>query len=297
MSCNGGSDGAIDITVSGGTGPYTFSWTDANNNQIATTEDISGVPAGAYTVTVTDANGCTQTATFTVNEPSAIFVQDSIVDVSCNGGSDGEIYITVSGGTGPYTFSWTDANNNQIATTEDISGVPAGTYTVTVTDANGCTYTASFNVNEPPALSVSISVQNGDLIASASGGTPPYQYQWSNGDNDSVVTNASAGTYVVTVVDANGCTAQDSITITGMAMASMKSCSVNGTSHVLRLLCEAPVDAIIVRDIEGRTIHHISGLNGDNVTIDMSNVPVGIYLIGIQTDNEVKWYRWAKTSR
>ncbi len=297
VSCNGGSDGAIDITVSGGTGPYTFSWTDANNNQIATTEDISGVPAGAYTVTVTDANGCTQTATFTVNEPSAIFVQDSIVDVSCNGGSDGEIYITVSGGTGPYTFSWTDANNNQIATTEDISGVPAGTYTVTVTDANGCTYTASFNVNEPPALSVSISVQNGDLIASASGGTPPYQYQWSNGDNDSVVTNASAGTYVVTVVDANGCTAQDSITITGMAMASMKSCSVNGTSHVLRLLCEAPVDAIIVRDIEGRTIHHISGLNGDNVTIDMSNVPVGIYLIGIQTDNEVKWYRWAKTSR
>ncbi|RXG20255.1 beta strand repeat-containing protein, partial [Leeuwenhoekiella aequorea] len=145
VSCNGGSDASIDLAVVGGTASYTYLWSNG-----ATTEDLSGLTAGTYDVTVTDANGCTATASIQVNEPTILTASGVATAVSCNGGSDASIDLAVVGGTTSYTYLWSNG-----ATTEDLSGLTAGTYDVTVTDANGCTATASIQVNEPTILTAS----------------------------------------------------------------------------------------------------------------------------------------------
>src|SRR6185436_9626277 len=128
---------AVNITVSGGTAPYTYLWSNG-----ATTEDITGLAAGNYNVTITDANGCTKNMQFTVDtDVSDITVTPVVTNTICTA-SLGAINITVSGGTPPYTYLWSNG-----ATTEDISGLAAGNYTVTVTDVNGCTKNMQFTVD------------------------------------------------------------------------------------------------------------------------------------------------------
>ena len=178
---------------------------------------------------VTDAHGCTLTAAYTVTQPAAISITAVIKNVSCHGGSNGNINTTVSGGTAPYSYSW--SNGSVIA---DPTGLSAGTYSVTVTDAKGCSNKASFTVTQPSALSVAISVtpiynitgypvaytifkiygiQTDTLSATVTGGTPGYSYSWapifSSTSTLSVTTPAKTTTYSVTVTDALGCTAKD----------------------------------------------------------------------------------------
>ncbi len=212
ISCNGGSNGKVDLTVTGGTAPYTFVWSNT-----ATTEDMIGLSAGTYDVTVTDANGCTATESVEVTEPAALSASGVATNISCNGGSNGKVDLTVTGGTAPYTFVWSNT-----ATTEDLSGLSAGTYDVTVTDANGCTATESVEVTEPAALSASgvatnISCNggsNGKIDLTVTGGTAPYTFVWSNTATTEDLSGLSAGTYDVTVTDANGCTATESVEVT-----------------------------------------------------------------------------------
>ncbi len=137
--CNGAADGSVDLTVSGGTAPFTYAWDNGE-----TTEDISALAAGTYNVTITDANGCTATASAVVGEPTLLAGSAVATDALCNGAADGTVDLTVSGGTAPFTYAWSNGE-----TTEDISTLAAGTYNVTITDANGCTATASATVNEP----------------------------------------------------------------------------------------------------------------------------------------------------
>src|SRR5690606_36809817 len=118
LLCNGGSDGAIDLQVSGGTAPYAFQW-DGPGVITATTEDLSGTIAGSYTVTVTDANGCTATHAETLAQPTAIELTAAITTAACQGASTGAIDLAVTGGTGPYTYAWTGFPAFS-ATTEDI---------------------------------------------------------------------------------------------------------------------------------------------------------------------------------
>ena len=238
VSCNGGSNGTVDLTVTGGTGTYTYLW---SNN--ATTEDLTGLMAGTYDVTVTDANGCTATASVTVSEPTVLSASATATNVSCNGGNNGTANLTVTGGTGTYTYLW---SNN--ATTEDLTGLAAGTYSVTVTDANGCTATASVTITEPTVLSASATAtnvscnggNNGTADLTVTGGTGTYTYLWSNGATTQDLTGLMAGTYSVTVTDANGCTATASVTLTqptalvATATATNVSCNggTNGTATV-----------------------------------------------------------------
>lgn len=130
VKCYGSSTGAIDLTVKDGLAPFIYSWSNG-----ATTEDLAGVPAGTYTVTVTDANKCSTTAAnIVVAQPAAaISASSSVTNISAYGANDGAINVTVSGGTPAYAFLWSNG-----ATTEDISGLAPGTYSVTITDANGC---------------------------------------------------------------------------------------------------------------------------------------------------------------
>jgi hypothetical protein len=207
ISCFAGSNGAINLTPSGGTGPYTFNWGGG-----ITTEDRTGLAAGTYSVTITDVNGCTGTVSnIAVVQPTAAVGGTTVVtNVSCFAGTNGTINLTPSGGTAPYTFNWGGG-----ITTEDRTGLAAGTYSVTITDNNGCTGTVSnIAVTQPPVLNGTPAVtnvscnggSNGVASITATGGTPGYTYLWSNGATTSAITGLSAGIYNVTITDFKGCT-------------------------------------------------------------------------------------------
>ncbi len=210
--CGGGNDGAIDVTISGGTQPYSFSWSNE-----AMEEDLSGLTAGSYTLVVTDANGCTESTTVTISEPRALNGFAQITPVACQGEATGSINLTAEFGTPPYTFAWSNG-----ATTEDISDLAAGNYTVTVTDANNCTLVQTYTVRTVNPINVLGTVDpvdcfggnTGGVDLDVSGGSGTYAYLWSNGSNNEDLTNVPAGDYSVTVTDANECTAVASFTVT-----------------------------------------------------------------------------------
>jgi len=201
--CFGNATGAADLTVSGGTTPYSYSWSNA-----ATSQDLSNILAGTYTVTVTDANGCTTSSSVTITQPAAALSGSiSGTNVLCNGNSTGAADLSVSGGTAPYSYSWSNG-----ASSQDLSALVVGTYSVTVTDANGCTISRSVTITEPAVLvassantSITCLGATSTVTVSAVGGATPY-----TGTGDYTVV---AGTYSYTVTDANGCTSSTSITI------------------------------------------------------------------------------------
>lgn len=159
VTCNGAADGAIDLTVSGGTSPYSISWSNG-----ATTEDISGLVAGMYTVTIIDVNSCAGQATFTLTDPPVLTVTLSGVDPLCVGASNGNISSVVAGGTTPYTYLWSDASTNS-----NLLNLVAGTYTLTVTDAALCTATASHTLTDPAPFTLSVSLTDVDCFGGSNG--------------------------------------------------------------------------------------------------------------------------------
>ena len=237
-TCNGVCSGTLSATGSGGTSPYSYSW----NGGLGTGTPKSSVCAGTYNVTITDANGCTNVQSATVNQPTALSASASATNTTCNGSCNGTLSASASGGTTNYSFSWSGG----LGSGATKSGVCAGSYTVTVTDANGCTSTATASVSAPSALSLTPSStnvscnggNNGSASVSVSGGTTSYSYLWNSGSTSSSATGLSAGTYTVTVTDANSCTATASVPITqptaltATATAAAASCNglANGTA-------------------------------------------------------------------
>jgi hypothetical protein len=223
VNCFGGNTGSIDLTINGGTMPYSFVWSNG-----ATTEDLTNVAAGTYTVTVTDAQGCTAgNSTLSIQQPAAALTSNvtGTVPVACYGNSTGSIDLTITGGTSPYSYSWSNG-----ATTQDLTNISSGTYTVSVTDAQGCSSTiASITITQPTAgLSASVASTgnvacngggNGSVDLTVAGGTSPYTFTWSNGATTEDINNLYAGTYNVSITDANGCTATSSATVSQPAGA------------------------------------------------------------------------------
>ncbi len=201
--CNGTSSGAILVTANGGVAPYTYAWSSGQ-----TTEDIDSVPAGVYTVSVSDANGCQQTISQTLTDPAAITSSVTSTNVSCAGANDGTASITAGGGTPPFTYLWSD-----FLTTPVVTGLAGGTYYVIATDHNGCQQRDSVTITEPLLLVVTDSVTNiscfnandGSVALTVSGGTLPYGYLWSNGATTQNLSNLAGGQYCGTVTDANHC--------------------------------------------------------------------------------------------
>lgn len=228
VSCFGLTNGKIEITVTGGTSPYTYLWSNGTTSQ-----DLSNIGAGSYSGTITDANGCTLVAgPVVITEPTALsLVVDNTTNVSCNGGSNGAISITVSGGTPGYTYLWSNGS-----TTDDLTGLGAGSYTGTVTDANGCTLVGGpVVITAPAALSASVATTNeiqggaaGTTTLTVGGGTSPYTYLWSNGATTQNLSGLLAGTYTVTVTDANGCT----ITASGVVSFITGLGQIGGISEI-----------------------------------------------------------------
>ncbi|MEO5641835.1 MAG: T9SS type A sorting domain-containing protein, partial [Bacteroidia bacterium] len=203
--CNGGTS-TVMVVATGGTSPYTGTGTFTVN------------AGGPYSYNITDNNGCVSTTTITVTEPTAISVSATSVDVSCFGGTDGAIDLTVSGGTSPYTFDW----NSGAFTTEDLTGIPAGSYVGVLTDANGCTDGGTFVINEPFAIVATVtsatdpstcSGTDGAIDITIAGGTPGYTFLWSNAATSEDITSLSSGAYSCTITDANGCTQSANATL------------------------------------------------------------------------------------
>jgi hypothetical protein len=216
VSCNGGSDGTATIrNLTVGTGPYTYSWSPTGG----TSPTASGLMAGTYTCTITDANGCFTTRSVTVTQPTAMAATTSFTDVLCN--TPGQASITMSGGTAPYTYSWSPTGGSAASAT----GLAAGNYVVTVTDNKGCELTRNFTIaNTVSTISSTIAGTNvscnggsngAATISGVTGGTGPYTYSWApTGGTGATANGLMPGTYTCTITDANGCIATNSVTIT-----------------------------------------------------------------------------------
>ncbi|RMG88954.1 MAG: hypothetical protein D6706_22255, partial [Chloroflexi bacterium] len=210
--CLGTCDGEIILVVSGGVPPYSYQWSNGDTSQ--STDNLC---PGTYVVTVEDAVGCLQTSSFTVGGGTPINITLNVTDVSCFGGNDGVVDLNGSGGTPPYHFQWSNG-----ATTPDLFGVSAGTYCITVRDENQCSVSACATVNQPDSLSAVFGVDDvscrggsdGYIDLTVFGGNPPFSYQWSNGATTEDLANVPAGTYTVTVVDANNCTKSFHVVVT-----------------------------------------------------------------------------------
>ncbi|MBL0023850.1 MAG: SprB repeat-containing protein [Saprospiraceae bacterium] len=227
--CNGGATGSIDLTVNGGTAAYAYTWSNS-----AITQNISGLVAGTYTVTVTDANMCPKTTMVTITEPTDITLSSTQINESCYGGSTASIDLTVSGGTPGYTYVWSNS-----AVTQDISTLATGTYTVTVKDANMCPKTTMVTITEPTDITLSSTQINescyggstGSIDLTVSGGTPGYTYVWSNSAVTQDIGTLSAITYTVTVKDANMCPKITMVTITEPTDITLNSTQINESCY------------------------------------------------------------------
>lgn len=222
VSCYLGSDGSATITVSGPNGPFNATWStgQVNSNIPNGTSVVANfLPAGIYNVYVVDQLGCSSVNVVVVSEPNIVSSAIASSDVLCNGDNTGAINLSPFGGTGNYTFSW---SNGEIS--EDVSNLIAGNYSVNITDQNGCSSgQISTTINEPSsAINSNISASpiscsnglDGSIVLNAYGGTPPYAYNWNGGTYFTKdITNLSSGNYTVLITDNNGCTNSNSLTL------------------------------------------------------------------------------------
>lgn len=276
VKCNGGTDGSVDLSVMGGTMPYSFLWSNGE-----TTEDIAGLVIGTYTVTVSDANSCMAYGTFVVDQPAMLTKSAIVTGVSCYGGNNGAINLTVLGGMTPYTYLWASGNTN-----EDRTGLTAGTYSFTATDANNCTISGSYTVAQNPAIILTSSIshvtcnsyQNGSINLTVAGGTTPYTYYWSNSSINEDVSGLGAGGYSVMVTDYNGCSASALYFINQPA-------AINITGVITNVSCNGFNDGAINVSVSGGTSAYSYIWSNAAITQDLSGVTAGSYTITVSDVN------------
>jgi uncharacterized repeat protein (TIGR01451 family) len=282
LSCFGSNNGSITLNVTGGTPGYTYNWSDIGSGSSSRT----GLAAGAYSVTISDALSCTTTRLILITQPTAITGSVVTENVVCFGQSNGIVKLTVSGGSLPYTYNW-QGPSGFTATTKDINGLIAGTYNVTVTDARGCTFTQSGTVNQPAALSLSDTKTNvlcngrltGSINLTVSGGNGGYLYQWSNGQTTEDISGLGAGTYTVLVTDNKACTATRSISITEPTM-------INVTSLVNDVACFGTSTGSVNVNVTGGTgTYSFVWSDGGPATSFRNNLAAGNYVVTVTDAN------------
>ncbi|MFH1322112.1 MAG: FG-GAP-like repeat-containing protein [Bacteroidota bacterium] len=277
VSTCGGSDATATATVSGGTAPYEYVW--SNGDTLST---ASALPSGIHYVTVTDANGCIAYGTVTVNESGGpVITGSSIVNVTCSGYANGSIDIGVSGGTLPYSYLWSNGS-----ATEDISNLTGGTYEVVITDFSGCIASASFTVTKPDPLSASLSIVNascngadGSAVINVSGGTTPYTYMWSTFGTNSSQMGLSAGVYSVTVIDANVCVSVTPVVINSLGGPSI---TVNSVTNVN---CDYPDNGSIDISVNGGSMPYTYQWSNSDTTEDLSDLTDATYNVTVTGAN------------
>jgi gliding motility-associated-like protein len=267
----GRQDGQVWIQASGGTGQISASWSNGIEGF-----NISGLGPDRYTVTVSDANGCSQSLVVDLNEisgPSIVVVD--LLHNTCHGDLDGSIVIEVQEGTGPFLFDW----SNGIQVENQLSDLAAGDYTVVVTDSRDCTDTLSFLISEPDPISPGLEVQqpdcdeeNGAILFTPTGGTPPYQIFDASGQVSDSFTNLGEGTFSFWIRDAASCEWRDNVNI----IARNKPVCSAGEDQALR--CDLR-EVTLVGSMAGSTMDQlmycwINGITGDTINIQQEQLNV-----------------------
>jgi len=239
VSCNGFNDGAVDLTVSNGTAPINYLWSNGD-----TTEDVSGLSPGMYSVTVTDSCGTALTDSLLISEPAPLTTSISSVNATCNGQGDGTASVAVAGGTTPYNYTW---NNGQFTSTS--FALFPGNYSVNVIDFNGCLVTDLVTITQPDVLVIAVTITDatcgetdgaGDALVT--GGISPYTYSWSSGGSAATESALAGGNYSLLVTDTNGC--MDSVDVVIPVSAPVQEIcmiTVDSTSTRNVVVWEKPV--------------------------------------------------------
>lgn len=267
-------NGSINASVTGGVAPYTYAWSNG-----ATTEDLSNIPAGSYTLTVTGANGCTNTVSVNItnNNPAINITANVQANTTCNGGN-GSIDVSVAPA-GSYTYTWSNG-----ATSQDISNLPPGGYTVTVSAGGTCTAEATFNVPDQPNLPTPSAVPtqstcdlaNGSINGGATGGVPPYTFLWSNGATTEDLSNILAGNYVLTVTGANGCTNTVSVDV------GNNNPPFNATANILpNTVCNAAPNGSIDVSMSPANPNYTYTWSTGETTQDLTGLSPGSYTLTV----------------
>ncbi len=235
VNCNGANTGSATVQGSNGTGTFTYAWSNGGN-----TAQISNLPAGIYTATVSDSDGCTATASATITQPPALAANATATGESSVGANDGSATAAPTGGVPAYAYAWSNGE-----TTATISGLEPGNYTVTVTDDNGCTSAqtvtvssfscAGFGLNFTSANPSCHGGTNGSATANPTGGTSPFTFLWSNGETTATISSLGAGNFTVTITDENGCEATGNVTMTAppalnLSIAQQTNVNCNGAA-------------------------------------------------------------------
>jgi gliding motility-associated-like protein len=283
-TCNGFSDGTIQLEVSGGVEPYDYNWSNG-----ASTKNLLNLPAGNYSVLITDGNGCSRNSTVALNEPTLLEVTLSVVNnVSCNSGSNGELLATPSGGTLPYSYKWLNNAATLSERTASLKNLKASAYSIEVRDKNNCLATDNISVSEPAQrLSVALTSTNvicygnsdGTVNTTIAGGTSPYSLLWSNGTTGTSLNTIPAGKYSVVVADANGCQANSQTLITQPAKMAVFLKTTDVT-------CSDQQDGTVsVENVVGGTPPYNYSWTNGNTTDGMTELAAGTYEV-IITDQK-----------
>jgi hypothetical protein len=297
-TCSTCPDGSAWVTASGGTGAYTYEW---NTSPVQTGATATGLLAGCYTATVTDANGCsTSTEVCVVTVPLNVTTDNT--PPPCAGGCNGIARATPVNGMPPYSYDWSPGG----ATTQTVSALCAGNYTVTVTDVNSVTAVSITTITQPTVLTITVGSQNascatcpdGFAWAAGGGGTPPYDYEWGTNPIQSTDTavNLLPGTYFVCVDDVNSCKACTTITVdytVGMSSIAMQggfSIYPNPSDGRVTLISantSVTITSIEITDVTGRLIEERGNLFNSEIELDLTAYSKGMYFIKVGLGDKV----------
>lgn len=275
----GNPSGTASVTVTGAQAPIQYNWSNGG-----TTASITGLTARTYTVTVTDGQGCNKITAITVSQNSSLAsTATQTAAITCVGRTNGAATVSVSGGTAPYSYLWTGANR----TTQSISGLASGVYAVTIIDAGACATYGSVTISNPNAISITASGQsprcagqsNGTLTSSATGGTGALSFNWGNGVTTTNRTGLGAGTYTLTVTDANGCSvAATPITLT---MPSLLTISITNVVNQIGTSANGSISTQANGGAAAFTYTWSNGASTQNIT----NVAAGNYTVTVRDAN------------
>jgi hypothetical protein len=296
VNCFGGDDGFIDLTINGGTFPYSYLWNTGD-----TTQDISNYPAAIYVVNILDSNDCLLIASISIEEPDDLFAYFNLNYVSCFGLSDGNIDATTVGGTSPYSYQWSSGDS-----TEDLSNISSDMYILSLTDTFNCFFTDTIVVFEPDQLVASLSFNSGVLVSLGSGGTVPYTYElydptglFANTSNNMgisfTINPVLTGIYILVVTDANGCVDSSEVNVLPSLIYDLELINglrlyPNPSKDIFNLSFNSLIKqniSISIYSVLGEEVYNkiINGLNGKfKTSFNLNKFGKSVYILEIKTD-------------